>query len=70
MSAERNPDVAALEATLTSIEKVLDVPRMQIELGDLEAQAGEPNLWDDPAKAQQVTSRMSAIQADLNRLAS
>ncbi len=70
MSAERPSDVPSLDATLTSIEKVLDVPRMRIELSDLEAQAGEPNLWDDPAKAQQVTSRMSTIQADINRLES
>jgi peptide chain release factor 2 len=63
-------DLPALGATLTSIEKVLDVPRMQVELGDLEAQANEPGLWDDPERAQQVTSRMSAIQSDLERLAS
>ena len=70
MPADRSDDVSALRATLTSIEKVLDVPRMQVELGDLEAQAGEPGLWDDQERAQAVTSRMSAIQADLERLSS
>ena len=68
--ADRSDEVSALRATLTSIEKVLDVPRMQVELGDLEAQAGEPGLWDDQERAQAVTSRMSAIQADLERLSS
>ena len=63
-------DLPALDATLTSIEKVLDVPRLRIELGDLEAQAGEPGLWDDQEKAQRVTGRMSEIQSDLERLSS
>ncbi len=63
-------DVPALDATLTSIEKVLDVPRMRIELGDLEEQAQEPGLWDDQEKAQRVTGRMSEIQSDLERLSS
>ena len=40
--ADRSADLAALDATLTSIEKVLDLPRLRVELSDLEAQAGEP----------------------------
>jgi len=70
VAADRSTDLAALDATLTSIERVLDAPRMRVELGDLEVQAGEPGLWDDPEHAQVVTSRMSAIQSDLDRLSS
>ncbi|MBW3648890.1 MAG: PCRF domain-containing protein, partial [Actinobacteria bacterium] len=68
MSVDRSADLAALDATLTSIEKVLDVPALRVELSDLEAQAGEPDLWDDTAKAQQVTTRLSTVQGDIERV--
>jgi peptide chain release factor 2 len=68
--ADRSDDLAALDATLTSIEKVLDVDAMKVELRDLEEQAGLPGLWDDQEKAQQITGRMSVVQSDLDRLSS
>ncbi len=68
MAVDRSADLAALDATLQSIEKVLDVPRLRTELSDLEAQAGEPDLWDDPAKAQEVTTRLSTVQGDIERV--
>jgi peptide chain release factor 2 len=61
-------DLAALDATLASIEKVLDIPRLRIELGDLEEQAGAPDLWDDTAKAQEITTRLSTVQSDIERV--
>ena len=61
-------DLAALDATLTSIEKVLDLPRLRIELGDLEEQAGDPKLWDDTSKAQEVTTRLSSVRSDIERV--
>ena len=74
MAVERSTDVpgdlSALDATLTSIEKVLDVPQLRIELGDLEEQAGDPKLWDDTAKAQEVTTRLSSVRADIERVES
>jgi peptide chain release factor 2 len=70
--AERSNDVqgdlAALDATLSSIEKVLDLPRLRVELGDLEEQAGAPDLWDDTARAQEVTTRLSTVQSDIQRV--
>jgi peptide chain release factor 2 len=65
---DRSDDLAALEATLISIEKVLDLPRLRVELGDLEAQAGEPGLWDDTAHAQEVTTRLSTVKNDIERV--
>jgi len=66
--ADPSSDIKALDATLTSIEKVLDVPKLREELVDLEEQAGMPGLWDDQDKAQRITGRMSAVQADLKRV--
>ena len=68
MSADRTADLAALDGTLISIEKVLDVPRLRIELSDLEAQAGEPDLWNDTVKAQEITTRLSTVQSDIQRV--
>jgi peptide chain release factor 2 len=61
-------DLDTLDATLASIEKVLDIPRLRIELGDLEEQAGAPDLWDDTAKAQEITTRLSTVQSDIERV--
>ncbi len=68
MPADRSDDLAALDATLRSIEKVLDLPRLRVELQDLEAQAGEPGLWDDTARAQEVTTRLSTVKNDIERV--
>jgi peptide chain release factor 2 len=60
--------LADLEATLSGIEKVLDLPAMRAEVADLEVQASAPDLWDDPAAAQKVTSRLSFVQGELRRV--
>jgi peptide chain release factor 2 len=57
-----------LDATLRNIETVLDLPRMRKEKADLEEQASAPDLWDDQTRAQQLTSRLSYVQGELNRL--
>ena len=57
-----------LDATLNSVEAVLDVPRLRRELADLNEQAAAPDLWDDQEKAQRVTSRLSYVQGDLRRI--
>jgi peptide chain release factor 2 len=59
-----------LDATLTSIGKVLDVPTLRREVEQLEVEASAPDLWDDQAKAQSVTSRLSFAQGEINRLTS
>lgn len=61
-------DFAALNSTFKNIEKVLNPEVMATEVAALEKEASAPDLWDDQAKAQQVTSRLSGLQADLARL--
>jgi peptide chain release factor 2 len=70
VAADRSSDLKALDGTLTSIETVLDLPKLREELVDLEEQAGMPGLWDDQEKAQKITGRMSVVQADIKRLES
>ncbi|MEZ2190103.1 peptide chain release factor 2 [Corynebacterium sp. CCM 9204] len=66
------PDVIAdlneLDATLTTIEKVMDPEAMADRVRELEAQASDPTLWDDPEHAQQVTSKLSHMQAELRKV--
>jgi peptide chain release factor 2 len=57
-----------LDATLRNIENVLDLDRMRKEQAELEDAASVPNLWDDPTKAQVVTSRLSYVQGEISKL--
>ena len=61
-------EIAEIDATLVSIEKVLDLPKLTLQSQELEKEAGIPNLWDDPENAQKVTSRLSRVQAEINKL--
>lgn len=70
VSFDTREAVAALNTTLTSIEKVVDVAALRAELADLEQTASAPDLWDDQANAQKVTSRLSFVQAEINRMTS
>ncbi len=63
-------ELRELSATLTSIEKVVDVESLRAEAAELEAQASEPSLWDDPENAQKVTSKLSNVQNDIRRVES
>ncbi|MCW2287274.1 peptide chain release factor 2 (bRF-2) [Leucobacter luti] len=60
--------IRALRATYADIAAVMDLPRLDREIVELEAQASAPNLWDDPAAAQVVTSGLSHRQANVKRL--
>jgi len=61
-------ELRELSATLTSIEKVLDLDALRAELAGLEEQAAQPDLWSDQERATQITSRLSQVQADLRRV--
>jgi peptide chain release factor 2 len=66
------PDFAValtdLDKALSSIEAVVDPTRKRAEIAALEQQVSVPNLWDDPDNAQRVTSRLSALQAEVDRV--
>ena len=64
-TAER---VKGLGATFAGVVQVLDPDALRAQLADLESQAAEPGLWDDPDRAQQVTSRLSSHKATLDKL--
>ncbi|GAA5158359.1 peptide chain release factor 2 [Pseudonocardia eucalypti] len=68
MNLEVAAELKALDSTLDSIEAVLDVDKLRAEVDELSAQAGDPDLWNDQERAQQVTSRLSRAQAQLRQI--
>ena len=67
-TVDLSEQIKELGATLTSIEKVLDLDAMRAEITKLQEEVGAPDLWDDQANAQRVTGRLSVLQADLERI--
>ncbi|MDN4596621.1 peptide chain release factor 2 [Leifsonia virtsii] len=60
--------IADLRSTFSDITAVVDVPKLRAEIAELSEQAGAPDLWDDTANAQKVTSALSHRQAELSRI--
>src|SRR6202158_3053705 len=65
---DRQADIAALDSTLTTVERVLDVEGLKSRIEKREHEASEPHLWDDQARAQRVTSELSHTQGELRRV--
>ena len=68
-AADLLTDLAELDKTLTSIEVVLDPAGKREQIAELQEQASAPDLWNDQDNAQRVTSKLSALQAEVDRLA-
>ncbi|MCV7150311.1 peptide chain release factor 2 [Mycolicibacterium pyrenivorans] len=68
MDPDRQSDIATLDATLTTVERVLDVEALRGRIEKLEQDASDPNLWDDQSRAQKVTSELSHAQGELRRV--
>ena len=68
MQPDVSSDLKDLEGTLTTIERVLDLDELDSRARELEDQAADPSLWDDPDHAQQVTSELSRVQAKLKKI--
>ena len=53
---------------MASIEAVLDVATLRGQVAELEKQASDPELWNDPDNAQKVTSKLSHTQGQIRRI--
>nr|WP_227464698.1 peptide chain release factor 2 [Nocardioides lijunqiniae] len=62
-------EIKQLQATMHTIEQVLDIDNMRVEIADLGEQVAAPDLWDDQANATRVTGRLSALQGEVDRFA-
>jgi peptide chain release factor 2 len=61
-------EIHHLRGTVKSIQQVTDLDRLRAQIADLEKQSGAPDLWDDPERAQQVTSKLSHLNSELERV--
>ena len=68
MDPDRQADIAALDSTLTNVERVLDLDGLRARIEKLEHEAADPHLWDDQSRAQKVTSELSHTQGELRRV--
>ena len=68
MDPDRQADIATLDSTLTTVERVLDVEGLRGRIEKLEHEASDPHLWDDQSRAQRVTSELSHAQGELRRV--
>ena len=59
--------IKQLQATMHTIEQVLDLGAMRTEIADLGEQVAAPDLWDDQANATRVTGRLSGLQGEVDR---
>lgn len=69
-SLEIQERLSDLATKVDSIGIVLDVENMKKNIAELEAEASVPNLWDDQANAQRVTSKLSSVQGELRKFES
>ncbi|MDR1354870.1 MAG: peptide chain release factor 2 [Propionibacteriaceae bacterium] len=60
--------IAGLNKSLQAIEAVIDPATKRVEIAELELQVALPDLWDSPERAQRLTSRLSVLQADVDRI--
>ncbi|MBB4071229.1 peptide chain release factor 2 [Canibacter oris] len=60
--------IKTLRQTHADIAQVIDVAALRAEITDLEQQAADPELWNDQARAQQVTSALSYAKAKLQKI--
>ncbi len=68
MSVDFDSDLKTLRATMTTVREVTDLDTLAAKVADLEAQASVPDLWDNVEHAQQVTSQMSRLKAEHDRV--
>jgi peptide chain release factor 2 len=61
-------EISELSSKLDTIEAVVDPDAMKTEVADLREQAADPALWEDQARAQAVTRRLSYVEGELTRL--
>lgn len=61
-------EIKNLRTTMDSVREVTDLETLKAQIGELEAKASAPDLWDDPDAAQQVTSALSRANAEYERV--
>jgi peptide chain release factor 2 len=67
---ELKQELAELEGSLAAVEAVLKPTEIRIQIEQLEAEASDPDLWNDQTKAQLVTGKLSRLKSQLSSISS
>lgn len=68
MSIDYPSEISDLRTTLDNIIAVTHPDQLRQKIKELSQTAAAPDLWDDPERAQQVTSQLSHAQSELERV--
>ncbi|MBV7363528.1 peptide chain release factor 2 [Actinomycetaceae bacterium TAE3-ERU4] len=68
MAIDFNEEISQLRSVLSNVEAVTDPEALRARIEELSQQATAPDLWDNPANAQAVTSQLSHTQSELERV--
>lgn len=68
MAYDYEEQLAKAQTTLEKIRAVTDPEKLGAQIKELEQASVDPNLWDDPDHAQQVTSQLSHLKARLDQV--
>ena len=68
MARDYRSDIDNLRRAFTQIASVKNPEEIKSTIDTLTEQSLAPDLWDDPAKAQALTSKLSYAQAELKKL--
>ncbi|HYJ61613.1 MAG TPA: peptide chain release factor 2 [Actinomycetota bacterium] len=65
--SEHTEVLAGLATRIEAAKGFLDIDGKRARMAELEAQAADPGLWDDPVRGQEITSRLSRLTAEVER---
>ncbi|MEX0832688.1 MAG: peptide chain release factor 2 [Actinomycetota bacterium] len=65
--SEHTDRIEKLSQRVASAKEFLDVDDARSKAAELEKQAADPSLWDDPARGQELTTRLSRLKAETER---
>ena len=68
MAHDYPAEIKALRTTMDSVRDVTDLDTLRSQIAELEQESAAPDLWDDVEHAQEVTSRLSRANAELERV--
>jgi peptide chain release factor 2 len=61
-------EIKDLRQTMDQVREVTDLEHLRQQIADLEKASTAPDLWDDQEHAQEVTSKLSRANAELERV--
>ncbi|HET9672978.1 MAG TPA: peptide chain release factor 2 [Actinomycetota bacterium] len=65
--SEHSDRLRALRGRVSSAKEFLDVDGARSQLAQVEREASDPSIWDDPARGQELTQRLARLKDRVDR---